>query len=109
MKTWSETELEGCDDHLALASSFTNATETYKMLSVGWVDRNRRYFVSATGSSNPDAEQVRVRWRKREGRSPQERKVIQMPHAVQDYYKCASAIDRHNRIIQDDLAIVNSC
>lgn len=71
MKKLGETALEGRGDSMGMTSTFTNGTESYNMLAVGWVDRNRRYFVPTIGNTNPGAEYVRLQWRKRDGKSAQ--------------------------------------
>lgn len=67
MKPLSETALEGRGDSLSMLSSFSHDSKEYRMAAVAWVDRNRRYLISTAGKTIPGAEQVRVRWRKRDG------------------------------------------
>ena len=105
MKPLSEEPREGRGHSLSMTSTFQNGSEVYDMMAVGWVDRNRRYFVSTVGGNIPGTEQVRLRWRARDGVSAQERKSVPMPCVVCDYYGCASMIDRHNRTRQADLGL----
>ena len=75
------------------------------------MDRDRRYFISTTGSMEAGTPFVRYRWRQvdaTEGAYPEmvERTVPQ-PTIAETYYVTCAAIDKNNRCRQDDLAMEN--
>ena len=79
------------------------------MLAFGWVDRDRRYFISTVSNLRPAPPIMRDRWRQVD-RTPdaepsRESIVISQPNCSKNYYENCGMIDRHNRIRQDDLAI----
>ncbi len=39
----------------------SNEGETLKILALAWVNRNKRYFISTTGTINPDRSHERIR------------------------------------------------
>lgn len=84
-----------------------DATGRPDMLALVWVDRERRYFVSTAGSSQPGIPLERVRWREMEDGAGAQRVAltVRQPEVAELYYGCCSQIDRHNRCRQDDLRL----
>lgn len=75
-------------------------------MSLSWIDRTRRIFVSTAGTSDNGGVQQRVRWRQSVEDVPfQDLIEVDMPKVVQNYYEAASRIDRHNRVRQGDLRL----
>ena len=70
---------------------------------LAWVDRERRYFISSTGTTKQGLPVVRERWRQIEGEAQRITTTTTCPEMLQTYYGVCSMIDRHNRCRQDDL------
>lgn len=74
-----------------------------------WMDRERRYFVSSVGNLEYGTPFVRTRWRQVDttpNAPPQQVTfAIQQPKIAELYYTTCAAIDKHNRLRQDDLQI----
>lgn len=70
-----------------------------------WVDRERRYFVTTTGTTIPGANIYRERWRRVDNESRRTMTETQIPEIAETYYLAASKIDQHNRCRQDDLKL----
>lgn len=73
--------------------------------AVLWVDRERRYFVTTTGTTIQGSTIYRERWRRVGNESRRTITETQIPSVVETYYTAASQIDRHNRCRQDDLKL----
>ena len=98
-------ELQNRGDFLALRS---NATEDSPELgAMVWMDRERRYFISTAGSFEAGAPYERCRWRQVDAtpNAPPEQVMftIAQPKIAEIYYTTCGAIDKHNRLRQDDL------
>jgi len=74
-------------------------------MAVMWMDRDRRYFISTTGTTNLGTPIYRERWRTANGVSEKVEMEIQIPDVCETYYDTCSRIDRHNRCRQDDLKL----
>jgi hypothetical protein len=100
-------ELPNRGDFVALRS---NATENSPELgALVWMDRERRYFISTTGSFEWGTPYQQCRWRQvnqEPNAAPQQVMfTITQPKIAEMYYATCGAIDRHNRLCQDDLRI----
>ena len=100
-------ELQNRGDFVALRS---NATENSPELgAMVWMDRERRYFISTAGSFEWGTPYQRCRWRQVDpapNAAPQQVMfTIPQPKIAEMYYTTCGAIDRHNRLRQDDLRI----
>ncbi|KAI2508605.1 Transposase IS4 [Fragilaria crotonensis] len=87
----------------------SNATEDSPELgAMVWMDRERRYFISTAGSFEAGAPYERCRWRQVDAtpNAPPEQVMftIAQPKIAEIYYTTScGAIDKHNRLRQDDL------
>jgi hypothetical protein len=74
-----------------------------------WMDRERRYFISSAGSLEDGTPYVRCRWRQVDqtpNAAPEQVMFsIMQPKIAELYYSTCAAIDKHNRLRQDDLRI----
>ena len=74
-----------------------------------WMNRERRYFVSIVGNLEHGTPFIRSRWRQVDttpNAPPQQVTFsIQQPKIAEMYYTTCAAIDKHNRLRQDDLRI----
>ena len=82
-----------------------NASSKPEIGAVLWVDRERRYFVTTTGTTLPGSSIYRERWRRVGNESRRTTTETQIPSIAETYYMAASQIDRHNRCRQDDLKL----
>jgi hypothetical protein len=80
-----------------------------ELASFVWMDRERRYFNATAGSFEHGTPYTRCRSRQvsDEPNAPPEKVnlVIGQPQIAEFYYSTCSAIDKHNRLRQDDLRI----
>lgn len=83
----------------------TMVSQNPDLMAVMWIDRDRRYFISSTGTTEPGHENYRERWRSRNGIAVRESIEIAIPMVCEEYYDTCSMIDRHNRCRQDDLGL----
>jgi hypothetical protein len=100
-------ELQNRGDFLALRSNSTeNSPELGAMV---WMDWERRYFVPTAGSFEAGSPYQRCRWRQVDEtpNAPPEQVMftIAQPKIAEIYYITCGAIDKHNRLRQDDLRI----
>ena len=95
----------GKGDHKALLSK-DKETGTFMMAMV-WADRDRRYFISTCSSSSPGTMILRHRWRQRDltpNANPVKEQVrIPQTQAGELFYSGCQAIDKHNRVRQEQL------
>jgi hypothetical protein len=107
----SSVELANRGDFLALKKfDPPNAEEVgAEMAAFVWMDRERCYFISTTGSLEAGTPYTRCRWRQLDPSpdAPPQRvqMTIQQPKIAEVYYSTCAAIDRHNRSRQDALGI----
>lgn len=73
------------------------------LMALCWLDRDRRYFISTTGTTNPATPIYRERPRNINGETVRVEFEIPIPDLCKTYYDVCSKIDRHNRCRQDDL------
>jgi hypothetical protein len=89
--------------------SVVASDEFGQYLAFVWMDRERRYFISTTGSMGAGSPYQRTRWRQvnQESNAPPDRVELEIPQpqAAEIYYSTVSRIDQHNRCRQDDLSI----
>ena len=104
-KYLSEVETSQRGYHASLISSDANR---FKYMACMWVDRDRRYFVSTTGTTSADIPYVRERMRTVSSQPVRVEIETPVPNVVRTYYSAASMVDRHNRCRQDDLQIEKS-
>ena len=108
MEYLSNFEMSGRGDHTSMVAECKSAgTVNYKIFAFGWVDRNRRYFVSTAGTTLPGNSAEGMRLREVQGGAQQVYLEVKIPEVVETYYSAASRIDRHNRCRQDDLNLEN--
>ena len=69
------------------------------------VDRERRYFVTTSGTTLPGTTIYRERWRRIGNESRSKMTEAGVPNVAETYYSTASQIDRHNRCRQDDFKL----
>ena len=97
-----------------------NDDGTVDKIAVVWCDRDRRYFISKSGSLADGTTIERTRWRQynegdetlqrvhpdlRVGNAARAETQTKQPKVAEKYYDGAAAIDRHNRGRQDNLEI----
>ena len=75
----------------------------FNILAAMWIDRNRRYFVATTGGMDEAETYTRVRWTQNKQGPIRKNIEVRMPAVCTTYFSAAGAIDRHNRLLQDDL------
>lgn len=94
----------------SFAIGVTNSSvPNYKILTIMWVDRSRRYFVSTGGKTLSGNNQEHLRWLQENDDAPHQRFFsIPIPKVAEDYYSCAGRIDRHNTCLQDDINMERS-
>ena len=101
-------ELNQCGDFLALASDSADDLDPV-MDAFVWMNRERRYFIATAGSLSEGIPYSCCRWRQvsQDPNAPPERvtMAIKQPQIAEIYYAMCGAIDRHNRLRQDDLMI----
>ena len=102
MKYLSNQEMQSRGQHISMVSQLDNGQE---LMAVMWLDRERRYFVSSTGTTNLGTPFYRERWRKRNGKTTLESEETDIPEVCQEYFKTCAAIDEHNRCRQDELKL----
>ena len=90
-------------DHFSMVCKSTNGGKD--MMSLLWVDRERRYFIATTGSTLPGQTIYRERWRRIGNATKKVITETRITDVCQQYYSAASQIDRHNRCRQDDLKL----
>ena len=90
-------------DHVCLISK--SAGDNVTLMAVCWVDRDRRYFNSTTGTAKQAAPIYRERLRSVEGHATRVELEIPIPEVCDTYYSVCSKIDHHNRCRQDDLKL----
>jgi hypothetical protein len=91
----------------AVLASIDEETGETELVAISWVDRNRRFFM-ATSCGIGEGEDVfrkRLRQLDKSSRAPPDMVIIEVaqPKAIVTYYKGAGTIDRHNRILADEL------
>jgi Transposase IS4 len=100
-------ELHNRGDFAALKANATADSPEYGAMV--WMDRERRYFISTAGSFEAGTPYQRCRWRQidQAANAAPERVTftIPQPKIAEIYYSTCGAIDRHNRLRQDDLRI----
>ena len=93
----------------ALYHHGNGTTEDPDLLAFGWVDRDRRYFISNTSNLRPGQtiDRRRLRQVDKSPNAPPEHVDlrIEQPNCSAIYYDNCGMIDRHNRLRQDDLQI----
>ncbi len=99
MKTLSEVEFENPGEFVSMKAE----KDGIQFCAVAWLDHERRYFISTTGTTNPGSPIVRNKWREIAGEARRIVTETECPEMIQDYYSVCSRIDRHNRCRQDDL------
>ncbi len=104
---FTSVELQNRRDFVALRS---NATENNPELgAMVWIDKVRQYFISIAGSFVWGIPYQQCRWRQvnqEPNAAPQQVMfTIRQPKIAEMYYTTCGAIDRHNRLRQDDLRI----
>eukprot|EP00170_Pyropia_yezoensis_P001688 contig_7251_g1692 len=97
---------------LELGTREEHATYTHKtlggavgLMTVMWVDRERRYFILSTSTTLPGDPHERLRYRQIYCKAERLPLTLRLPRVVQEYYECCAMIDRHNRCRQDDLRL----
>ena len=107
-KYLSGIELQDRGDFVALTAMPADEGDL-ELASFVWMDRERRYFIATAGSFEHGTPYTRVRWRQLidKPNAPPEKVnlVIEQPKIAEIYYSTCSAIDKHNRLRQDDLRI----
>ena len=93
----------GRGDRRALVSDIG---EDGKLMSLVWVDRERRYFIATTDSMREGRPYSRHRWRQQQkvdSNAPPDRVevTIPQPEVCETYYEVCAKIDQHNRHRQD--------
>ncbi|KAI2514170.1 Transposase IS4 [Fragilaria crotonensis] len=105
----SGVELERRGDFRALTTAMPANVGDPQLASFVWMDRERRYFIATAGSLQAGTPYTRCRWRQvsDEPNAPPQKVnlVVSQPQIVEIYYSTCSAIDKHNRLRQDDLRI----
>jgi hypothetical protein len=107
----SSVELANRGDFMALkrAVPAIDAELTPELGAFVWMDRERRYFISSAGSLEDGTPYVRCRWRQVDqtpNAAPEQVMFsIKQPKIAELYYSTCAAIDKHNRLRQDDLRI----
>ncbi|KAI2490544.1 Transposase IS4 [Fragilaria crotonensis] len=103
----SSVELESRGDFLALKRLASDNKPS--LGAFVWMDRERRYFISTAGTLEAGTPYVRLRWRQLDqapNAAPEQVTFsIQQPKIAEIYYSTCAAIDKHNRLRQDDLRI----
>lgn len=107
MKYLSSIELANRGDRAAL---FHCRDGKDLLLSLVWVDRDRRYFISTFGSLSDGMPYVRRRWRQvADVASNDDPEVLELvvpqPQVCELYYNACAQVDRHNRCRQDDVQL----
>ena len=102
MSHLSRIEMSGKGQHLAMVSKSPGGPD---LMALVWTDRDRRYFISSTGTTNPGNPIYRERWRTNNGVTRQQQMSINIPEVCEQYYETCSQIDRHNRCRRDDLGL----
>jgi len=91
----------------AVLTSIDEETGERELVAISWVDRNRRFFVTATCGigEGEDVFRKRLRQLDNSGRVPPDKVIIEVaqPKAIATYYKGVGTIDRYNRIRADEL------
>ena len=103
-------ELEDRGDFKALYSPSRHDPTLPGLMSLVWMDRERRYFISSCSSTLLGREYWRKRWRQTTDLhlnldAEHVEFSIQQPKVAEIYYTCCSKIDMHNRDRQDTLGI----
>jgi len=83
----------------------TKADGVTDTMSVLWVDRERRYFISSASTNEPGTPYDLVRWRQVGDDAKRVVLTVAQPQVVETYYQCCAQIDSHNRCRQDDLQL----
>ena len=99
-----EEELQNRGEHRTLVMDAENESDC-SLMAVLWLDRDRRYFVSSTGTTLPGEEIHRERHTMVDGKSQLLEKDIPIPKVCETYYATCAAVDRHNRCRQHDLKL----
>ena len=98
----SHLEMARKGEHVSMTSRSRNGPD---LMAVIWIHRDRRYFVSTSGATNPRTPIYRERWRSHNGRSRKEEITVSIPKVCETHYDTCSQIDGHNRCRQDDLGL----
>jgi len=98
----SHLEVTGKGEHVSMVAKDRDGPD---LMAVMWIDRDRRYFISTAGTTQPGTPIFRERYRSRNGRTWKEEIDIQIPQVCETYYATCSQVDRHNRCRQDDLML----
>ena len=104
----SGVELERRGDFCALTAMPANEGDP-ELASFVWMGRERQYFIATAGSLQAGLPYTRCRWRQvsDEPNAPPQKVnlIVSQPKIAEIYYSTCSAIDKHNRLRQDDLRI----
>lgn len=101
MSHLSSLEMQIKGDQNSLTSG--DPSQKPSLMAVCWVDRDRRYFISSTGTTKPGTPIYRERYRTLGGSAVKIGIEIPIPEVCEKYYSVCSMIDRHNRCRQHDL------
>ena len=91
-----------------LVSKMMSGDDEIHLKAFVWMDRERRYFVSSTGSMREGKEFQRKRWRQiaelESNEAPEKVDItVTQPETSEIYYDVCAKIDQHNRMRQSDL------
>jgi hypothetical protein len=105
----SSVELANRGDFLALKRVPADNESKPALGAFVWMDRERRYFISSAGSLEDGTPYIRNRWRQvnqTPNAAPEQVTFsIKQPKIAEFYYSTCAAIDKHNRLRQDDFRI----
>ena len=85
-------------------SSFDEAVNR-KFMAIMWLDRERRFFISTTGSTAPVDPILRERWTMVDNEAQLIERTTPITDVCAKYYSANGKIDEHNRCRQADLDI----
>lgn len=88
-----------------MTMTHTTSNAGMDMMAVMWVDRNRKYYISKTGTSISFSNAYRDRWQRTESVTQSFTLQVPIPDVEKAYYSACSMIDLHNRCRQDDLGL----
>lgn len=72
------------------------------LMAVMWIDRDRRYFISTTGTTNQGKPFVPQRHKRTQEGTSLEEVTVNIPQVCETYHDTCAAIDDYNRCSQDD-------
>lgn len=75
------------------------------LMSVTWVHRERRYFVSSSLTTLLSEPYERIRWRPIGGEAKRVLLAIKISSVAYEYYECYAAMDTQNHCSHDDLTL----